>query len=162
MRNPESKLLIKEQLEAQVKLWKSQHAKIVFTNGCFDLLHEGHVRYLYEAKKLGDRLIVGINDDASVRSLKGVNRPINNQNSRAYVLAGLESVDAVLIFEEATPLKWIEWVLPDVLVKGGDWPVAQIVGSEIVQANGGKVVSLTFHEGFSTSSIESKIKSQNK
>lgn len=131
--------------------------KIVFTNGCFDLLHIGHVRYLQEAKKLGDILVVGVNSDASVKRLKGPQRPIQNESDRAEILAALGCVDYSIIFEEDTPLELIKIVLPQVLVKGGDWKPESIVGSDVVMAAGGKVYSLTFVDGRSTTQIINKI-----
>lgn len=131
--------------------------KIVFTNGCFDILHYGHVLYLQEAASLGDALIVGINSDASVRRLKGKSRPVTSQEYRAATIAALQSVDFTVIFEEDTPYNLIKTVKPDVLVKGGDWRRQDIVGADIVEAGGGKVESLAFAEGFSTSSIIDKI-----
>lgn len=131
--------------------------KIVFTNGCFDLLHIGHVKYLKEAKSKGDFLVVGINADASVKRLKGPTRPIQNEIDRSEILAALESVDATVIFTEDTPENLIKMVRPDVLVKGGDWKINQIVGGEFVQSYGGQVLSLMFIDGKSTTSIVSKI-----
>jgi rfaE bifunctional protein nucleotidyltransferase chain/domain len=131
--------------------------KIVFTNGCFDLLHIGHVKYLKEAKSKGDFLVVGINADASVKRLKGPTRPIQNETDRSEILAALESVDATVIFTEDTPENLIKMVHPDVLVKGGDWKINQIVGGEFVQSYGGQVLSLMFIDGKSTTSIVSKI-----
>ncbi len=131
--------------------------KIVFTNGCFDILHVGHLRYLQEAHSLGDYLIVGLNSDESVRRLKGPTRPIQTEQDRAEILLGLKCVDAVVIFGEDTPLKLIETVQPDVLVKGGDWKISQIVGSDFVQSRGGEVKSLPFHQGRSTTGIVEKI-----
>jgi rfaE bifunctional protein nucleotidyltransferase chain/domain len=139
--------------------WRQQGEKIVFTNGCFDLLHIGHVLYLEEAKTLGNKLIVGINSDASVRRLKGDNRPIKDVYDRAHVLAALASTDMVIIFEEDDPGLLIAQIVPDVLVKGGDWKPEQIVGSDIVLAAGGHVRSLSFVEGYSTTQIEQKIRS---
>ncbi|NLO43760.1 MAG: D-glycero-beta-D-manno-heptose 1-phosphate adenylyltransferase [Candidatus Cloacimonetes bacterium] len=130
---------------------------IVFTNGCFDILHAGHVAYLSQAKALGDILVLGLNSDASVRRLKGASRPVNTQDNRALVLAGLSAVDYVCIFEEDTPYELIAEVLPDVLVKGGDWAPSDIVGSDIVLARGGKVLSLDFVEGLSTTGIIQKL-----
>ncbi len=127
--------------------------KIVFTNGCFDILHRGHVEYLVEAKSLGDILVVGINSDASVKKLKGALRPINKEKDRAIVLAALTPVDFVIIFEEETPLKVIEAIDPDILVKGGDWKVEEIVGSDIVVSRGGEVHRATLLGGFSTTKI---------
>lgn len=160
MRKPDSKILRDSAVLEFVSKMKQEGLRLVFTNGCFDLLHEGHVRYLNEASTLGDQLIIGLNSDASVSRLKGPQRPINQQLSRAYVLAGLECVDAVIVFEEDTPLKLIQLIIPDVLVKGGDWNVNQIVGSDFVLQNGGQVFSLPFYNGFSTTSIAEKIKSQ--
>lgn len=140
-----------------IKAWKAEGNKIVFTNGCFDLIHMGHVLYLEEAKRKGDKLIVGVNSDSSVKKLKGIHRPIKDQINRVHILAALESVDMVLIFEENTPLELIQTILPDVIVKGGDWKPSQIVGSDIVLANGGEVLSLQFVEGYSTTALEQKI-----
>lgn len=131
---------------------------IVFTNGCFDILHAGHVDLLKRARALGSRLIVGINSDASVRSIKGANRPVQNQDARKAVLLGLESVDEVIIFDELTPERLIHQIKPDFLVKGGDWKPDEIIGSDFVTANGGKVFSLPLVDGFSSSSILDKIK----
>lgn len=131
--------------------------RIVFTNGCFDILHRGHVTYLAEAKKLGDLLVMGVNSDASVKRLKGPERPINNEEDRKYVLSQLKSVDFVEVFEEDTPLNLIKKVSPKVLVKGGDWKIDQIVGAKEVIANGGEVYSLNFVDGYSTTSIIKKI-----
>lgn len=132
-------------------------ARVVFTNGCFDLLHPGHVAYLEAARQLGDALVVGLNSDASVRRLKGPTRPILTEEERATVLAGLRSVDYVVVFDEETPLRLIEAIVPDVLVKGGDWPVEAIVGAEVVLAAGGRVLSLPFVEGKSTTGIVERI-----
>lgn len=131
--------------------------KIVFTNGCFDILHRGHVTYLAEARKLGDLLLVGLNSDASVKRLKGPERPINNEKDRQYVLSQLKSVDFVEIFNEDTPLNLILKVSPQVLVKGGDWKIDQIVGAKEVISSGGDVFSLKFVDGYSTTSIIEKI-----
>ena len=132
--------------------------KIVFTNGCFDLLHIGHIRYLKEAQKLGDVLIVGINTDASVKRLKGPTRPVQNQDDRAEILASLKCVTHTILFEQETPLELIKLLQPDVLVKGGDWPIEKIVGHEVVLQRGGVVKSLNFVEGRSTTNIISKAK----
>lgn len=133
--------------------------KIVFTNGCFDILHRGHVAYLNEAKSLGDLLIVGLNSDASVKRLKGESRPINSEQDRKFVLENLKSVDAVFIFNEDTPYNLISSTEPDILVKGGDWKVEEIVGSDLVLARGGVVKSLQFVDGFSTTNTIEKINS---
>jgi len=132
---------------------KSKNKKIVFTNGCFDILHRGHVTYLNEAKNLGDILIVGVNSDESVKRLKGPSRPINSEVDRAFVLSGLKSVDGVEIFTQDTPLELIKALRPNVLVKGGDWKIDQIVGASEVLSWGGEVLSLNFVNGFSTTSI---------
>lgn len=134
-------------------LEKNRGKKIVFTNGCFDILHLGHVEYLNEARAQGDVLIVAINSDASVRQLKGPDRPINNENDRAKMLLNLKAVDCVQIFNEQTPLEIIKLIKPNVLVKGGDWKPDQIVGSDFVLASGGEVKSLLFKEGYSTSNL---------
>lgn len=138
-------------------LEKNAGKRIVFTNGCFDILHKGHVTYLGEARKLGDVLIVGVNSDASVKRLKGPERPINNERDRAYVLSQLKAVDFTEIFTEDTPLNLILKIKPLVLVKGGDWKIDQIVGAKEVIANGGDVFSLNFVDGYSTTSIIHKI-----
>ena len=136
---------------------KSQNKQIVFTNGCFDILHSGHVLYLEQARACGNILIVGLNSDASVTRLKGPERPINPQIDRAIVLAALQSTDYIVVFEEDTPYQLIARIVPDVLVKGGDWSPESIVGSDIVLANGGSVRSLDFSDGKSTTNIISKI-----
>jgi rfaE bifunctional protein nucleotidyltransferase chain/domain len=137
---------------------KRNGRRIVFTNGCFDLLHPGHIGSLEQARALGDALIVGLNSDASVRQLKGAGRPVLPERERAEILAALESVDAVVIFDEPTPREVIARLLPDVLVKGGDWPGDQIVGREEVEAAGGRVVSIPVVPGYSTTEILRKIR----
>ncbi|MFT6631552.1 MAG: rfaE bifunctional protein nucleotidyltransferase chain/domain [Bacteriovoracaceae bacterium] len=132
---------------------------VVFTNGCFDILHRGHVSYLNEAKAQGDILVLGLNSDASVKRLKGESRPVNSEQDRKFVLENLKSMDYVFIFEEDTPYNLIQQLQPDVLVKGGDWNVEDIIGSDIVLANGGQVKSLNFVDGFSTTSTIEKIQS---
>jgi D-sedoheptulose 7-phosphate isomerase len=127
--------------------------KVVFTNGCFDILHPGHIDLLSRARELGTKLIVGINSDASVRSIKGPGRPINDQETRRAVLLGLKAVDDVLIFDEPTPEQIIRQVEPDILVKGGDWKIGEIIGADLVEARGGKVFSLPLKDGYSTSKI---------
>lgn len=143
--------------ELEKFLNENKGKKIVFTNGCFDILHKGHVSYLNEAKKLGDLLVIGLNSDASVKRLKGPERPINNETDRQFVMKNLKAVDFVEIFEEDTPLNLILTVKPQVLVKGGDWKIEQIVGGKEVNANGGDVFSLNFVDGYSTTSIITKI-----
>lgn len=137
---------------------KRNGRKVVFTNGCFDLLHPGHIESLEKARALGDALLVGINSDASVRQLKGAGRPILPEHERAEILAALESVDGVLIFDELTPQRVIARLLPDILVKGGDWASDQIVGREEVEAAGGRVVSIPVVPGYSTSAILEKMR----
>jgi rfaE bifunctional protein nucleotidyltransferase chain/domain len=137
---------------------KDQDKKIVFTNGCFDILHSGHVDYLSKAKQLGDYLIIGLNTDGSVRRLKGSERPINHQADRAIVLSALKSVDFVCYFEEDTPLELIELLIPNYLVKGGDYTVETVVGADFVIENGGEVFLIPLVEGKSTTSIIKKMK----
>lgn len=139
---------------------KIEDEKIVFTNGCFDLLHKGHISYLEAAKELGDFLVVGLNSDSSIRRLKGKGRPIKEIESRLAVLAGLASVDMVIVFEEDTPKDLIEQLNPDVLVKGGDYKIEDIVGADFVLKNGGKVDTIDFVQGYSSTSIIQKIESE--
>ncbi|MCU0319458.1 MAG: D-glycero-beta-D-manno-heptose 1-phosphate adenylyltransferase [Flavobacteriales bacterium] len=139
--------------------WRMKGDRIVFTNGCFDILHRGHVEYLQEAAALGDRLVIGLNSDASVRRQnKGPERPLNTEESRAKVLAALRLVDAVIIFDQDTPLELIQTLGPDVLVKGGDWSEDRIVGADLVKARGGSVHSLKLVDGFSTTGLVDKIR----
>ena len=152
------KIYTAEALQQQLKRWRLQNKKIVFTNGVFDILHEGHITSLCEAAVEGNILIVGVNADASVKRLKGESRPVNNENSRALLLAALLMTDAIIIFEEDTPLNLINTVLPDVLVKGGDYTLEQIVGAKEVIANGGRVKIVPVLEGFSTTSLIEKMK----
>ncbi len=152
-----SKILNWEAAEEQVHNWQTEGEKIVFTNGCFDLLHYGHLHYLAEARDLGDRLVIGLNSASSVSRLKGNHRPINDEKTRLFQLAAMEFVDVVVVFEDDTPLTLIQLLQPDVLVKGGDWKPDQIVGSNIVLSKGGEVKSLAFVEGYSTTRIEEKI-----
>lgn len=142
--------------EEQIHLTRIRGKRIVFTNGCFDILHRGHITYLTEARKLGDYLIIGLNSDASVQRLKGPDRPINSQSDRKYLLEALRAVDFVIIFNEDTPIELIRAIKPSVLVKGGDWPPDKIVGADIVSAYGGEVRSLPFIEGHSTTSLLEK------
>jgi rfaE bifunctional protein nucleotidyltransferase chain/domain len=150
--------IIKSKIYTDIKyqsdIWKSENKKIVFTNGCFDILHSGHVEYLSAAKDLGDILIIGMNTDNSPYWLtKGPNRPINNQDSRSLILASLLFVDAVVYFSDDTPLNLIEIIKPDILVKGKDYKEEEIVGYDIVTKNGGKVITIDIVEGFSTTNI---------
>lgn len=161
----EDKILTASQLKMRIAQWRAKGYSVAFTNGCFDIVHKGHVNYLSQAADQATFLVVGLNSDASVKRLKGEDRPVNDESARAYVLAGLHAVDAVCVFEEDTPLHMIEWVKPDVLIKGGDYDVNEtdpssksyIVGSKEVKANGGKVVTIPFVDGFSTSGILKKI-----
>ena len=155
-----NKILSLQQVSPLINVWKFLGKKIVFTNGCFDLLHLGHIDYLARAASLGNKLIVGLNTDSSVSRIKGPSRPITDQHSRAGLLASLFFVDAVILFDESTPVNLISAILPDILVKGADYTVDQIVGADIVLANGGEVSTIPFLEGYSTSSIESKIREQ--
>lgn len=148
---------IDKELEILINALKSGGGKIVFTNGVFDIIHRGHVEYLMDAKSHGDVLIAGVNSDSSVKQIKGSNRPVNNENDRAFVLVNLKPVDYVVIFEEDTPNNLIKTIRPNVLVKGGDWKVKDIAGSDIVLADGGQVFSLKFVDNYSTTAIIKKI-----
>lgn len=153
-----SKLYTKETIATVIEDWKTNNQKIVFTNGCFDILHRGHVEYLAKAKDLGTKLIIGLNTDDSVKRLgKAPDRPINNEETRAIVLSALECVDAIILFNEDTPLQLIEFILPNVLVKGSDYKVENIVGYKAVTENGGEVKTIDFVKGFSTTSILNKL-----
>ena len=149
-----------DEIEMSVEQWKSSNLKVVFTNGCFDLLHYGHLHYLAAARDLGDRLVVGLNSADSVRRLKGAHRPLNDELTRQHLLAALAFVDAVVVFEEDTPIELIKRIKPQILVKGGDYALHQIVGADIVLKNGGQVLSLPFIDGYSTTQLEQKIKAQ--
>lgn len=149
----DEKIFTKEQIVYKVAAWRLMNKQIVFTNGVFDILHQGHIYSLSQAAKEGDVLIVGLNADASVKRLKGEGRPVNDQHSRALLLASLVMVDAVVIFEEDTPLGLIKAIMPDVLVKGGDYTVEQVAGSKEVLAHGGRVIINPILEGFSTTAI---------
>ena len=153
-----TKIFLLHDLICKTREWKFFKKTIAFTNGCFDILHQGHIYSLSQAAKEADYLIVGVNSDASVKKLKGETRPVNNEQSRALILASLIMVDAVIIFPEDTPLELIKSILPDVLVKGGDYKAADIAGGNEVIANGGRVVINPILEGFSTSSIISSVK----
>jgi len=153
-----SKIYSWDKIEEQIFLWKSEDKKIVFTNGCFDILHLGHIQYLSEAKDLGDILIVGLNSDTSdFWKTKGPNRPINNQNARSVVLSSLFFIDAIVLFSEKTPLELISHISPDILVKGKDYKETDIVGYDIVKYYGGKVMTIELVNGYSTTSIIEKI-----
>lgn len=153
-----SKVRSLDELLPMVNIWKFQGNKIVFTNGCFDLLHLGHIDYLAKAASMGNRLIIGVNTDQSVSELKGPARPITDQHSRALILASLFFVDAVVLFGEATPLNLITAIKPDILVKGADYTVDRIVGADVVMQNGGQVKTITYIDGYSTTAIEQKIR----
>ena len=153
----QAKVYTTDTLKSQLTEWSTNNQKIVFTNGCFDLLHLGHVDYLAKAKDLGHKLIIGLNTDASVSRIKGPSRPVKDQNSRATILAAMQFVDAVIFFDEETPINLITWVQPDVLVKGGDYTLEGIVGHEMVLAKGGEVKTIPFVEGYSSSKLIAKI-----
>lgn len=150
----------RNELVPMLQEWKTAQKKIVFTNGCFDLMHAGHVDYLSKAADLGDILIVGLNSDSSVSRLKGPHRPITNEKSRMQVLASFFFIDAVVIFDEHTPYELIQMIVPNVLVKGGDYKSEDVVGNDVVTKNGGKTIILDFVPGYSTSLIEKKIVEQ--
>jgi len=152
-----SKILSWEHLQKQLAVWRFKNQKIVFTNGCFDILHLGHIEYLAKARDFGNILIIGLNSDESVRALKGPHRPINHQYARAMTLAALSFVDAVVIFEEETPVELIGIVQPDILVKGKDYKEHEIAGNEIVKAKGGSIVTIDLVKGFSSSQMIEKI-----
>jgi rfaE bifunctional protein nucleotidyltransferase chain/domain len=147
-------------LKKEVEALKAQGKRVVFTNGCFDLLHPGHTRYLYAARQLGDYLVVAVNTDRSVKIIKGAGRPIQSQDERTEVLAALSFVDAVVLFDEDNPLNVIRDLLPDVLVKGGDWTEDKIIGADVVKKAGGAVKSLPFVAGYSTTAIIEKIRNR--
>lgn len=151
------KICLRWRLKERLDALRREGKRIVFTNGCFDVLHVGHVRYLREAKKMGDVLVVGLNSDASVRAIKGDKRPLVPQEERADMLAELTSVDYVTIFDEPTPLSLIEYLEPDVLVKGGDWREEEVVGGDFVKDRGGRVVIVPLTEGRSTTDVIAKI-----
>lgn len=157
----QNKIISFDNIQKQVLKWREENKKIVFTNGCFDIIHRGHVDYLSKAKDLGDILIIGLNTDQSVRNIKGNTRPIQDENSRAIILASMQFVDAIVFFSEPTPYTLIKEIQPDILVKGADYKKEDIVGYDIVSQRGGKVETIEFIEGYSTSNIESKIKNTN-
>ena len=162
MKRPDTlvqKIMTREEAVKRLAQWRLLGKKVAFTNGCFDILHRGHISSLSDAAKEADFLIVGLNSDASTKRLKGPTRPINDEDSRAIVLSSLAMVDGVVIFEEDTPLELIKALHPDVLVKGGDYTIDQIVGAKEVQENGGRVVINPIVEGFSTTNIEKKLNS---
>jgi rfaE bifunctional protein nucleotidyltransferase chain/domain len=154
----ESRILTEDELERKLAYWRFRSYSIVFTNGCFDVLHAGHVDYLAQAASFGDILVIGVNTDDSVRRLKGNARPVNHQQARALVLAGLRFVDAVVFFKQDTPLELIRRIQPDILVKGSDYKAEEIVGYDVVMAKGGSVVTVELTEGFSSTSIIERLK----
>ena len=152
-----SKIYLLEDLKEQVNAWKKTGDIIVFTNGCFDVLHQGHIEVLGKSADLGSRLIIGLNTDTSVKKLKGKNRPINNHTARSILLASINFVDAIVLFSETTPKKLIAAILPDILTKGGDYNVSEIAGHDIVKKNNGKVITIPLTKGFSSTNIINKI-----
>ena len=142
----------------KVRRWKESGEKIVFTNGCFDILHAGHIHLLTEAKNLGDRLFIGLNSDQSVQNLKGADRPFNTEDARASVLESLSMVDGVTIFQEDTPHELVKEIIPHVLVKGGDYSIENVVGADTVRASGGEVVLIPILKGYSTSDLITRIR----
>jgi len=147
-----------ESAATRVASWRSAGERIVFTNGVFDLLHRGHVEYLQQAAALGDRLVIGINSDATVRRLKGAERPLTPQSERAELLQALACVDLVVVFDQDTPERLIQEIAPDVLVKGGDWAVERIVGKEFVEARGGQVLNVPLRQGLSTTALLERVR----
>lgn len=158
----ENKIVSEDRFGLQIKTWQNEGFKIVFSNGCFDILHAGHVDYLEKARHFGDKLVIGLNSDASVKRIKGKGRPVVSENARAKVLAALQFVDLVTLFEEDTPLRLIEKILPDILVKGNDYRISEIIGAGTVEKNGGKVETIPLLEGFSTSDVINEIINKNK
>ncbi len=152
------KIHSRQTLVRQCNIWRQSSSRIVFTNGCFDILHHGHLDYLARAADYGNVLVVGVNTDASVRKLKGPDRPVTSESDRAFQLASLLCVDAVCLFEEETPLSLIETIKPDVLVKGGDYTIDRIVGADFVQQNGGSVEIIPFVQGYSTTGLIERIR----
>lgn len=153
-----AKIFSPDDLQKRLAFWRLSGDKMVFTNGCFDILHPGHIQLLSSAAQFGDRLIIGLNSDASVKRLKGETRPINPQRGRATVLAALEVVDAIVVFEEDTPENLIHFFEPDVLVKGGDWKKEHIIGGDFVESYGGKVEVIPYLQGYSTTNILNRSK----
>lgn len=158
LQNIKSKIYTLPELVEQSKIWRGKGEKIVFTNGCFDLIHLGHIEILARSSDFGDKLIIGVNSDLSIKKLKGENRPIIEESSRIKQLSALEFVDAVVLFDEDTPLKLIETIKPDVITKGGDYTAKNIVGNEVVSQKNGEVIIIPLTQGYSTTSILNKIK----
>ncbi|MBC8487665.1 MAG: D-glycero-beta-D-manno-heptose 1-phosphate adenylyltransferase [Bacteroidetes bacterium] len=153
-----AKIFNKESLKRELAVWRFKNKKIVFTNGCFDILHLGHINYLSKAKDFGDVLVIGLNTDDSVSRIKDKHRPVINENARAMILASLHFVDAIVLFDEDTPYNLIKQVQPDILVKGSDYKTGDIVGADIVKAKGGEIITIEFLDGYSTTSIINKLK----
>ncbi len=158
MEDYRSKIKNLEEAKKEIDQLKATGKRVVFTNGCFDILHPGHSRYLYNARALGDFLIVAVNSDQSVRAIKGEGRPILSQDARTELLAALSCVDCVIIFDEEDPLKVIQYLKPHILVKGGDWKEEEIIGADVVKKAGGEVARIPYIGGFSTSDIIKKIR----
>lgn len=156
MHHINNKIFKPDQFDRLLSLWRFKSQKIVFTNGCFDVLHRGHIEYLSRAADLGDKLIIGLNTDTSVRKLKGPDRPINDKESRALVLSAMSFINAVVYFSDDTPIQLIKNIQPDVLVKGGDYKIEDIVGYDVVTKKGGEVITIDFVKGFSSTSIIKK------
>ena len=154
----DQKIMLREHAKSIISLWQFKNEKIVFTNGCFDILHRGHLEYLLQAAALGHRLVIGLNSDESVSRLKGPSRPVNKIDDRAFALASLRCTDLIVPFEEDTPLELIEFLQPNILVKGGDYTIESIVGAKETLQRGGKVEVLSFKEGYSTTSLIDKMK----
>lgn len=157
-----SKIFTPENLLRQCEIWRFKGKKIVFSNGCFDILHLGHIEYLAKSRDFGDVLVIGLNSDRSVRSIKGPGRPVNNERSRAMALAALSFVTVVVLFDEDTPLELIRMIQPDILVKGKDYAPDQIVGADLVTARGGEIRTVELTEGYSTTTLLEKIRETEK
>ena len=157
IRKIRSKIIAKNKITEIISEWKNENLKIVFTNGCFDILHKGHIDYLIKASELGDRLVIGLNSDVSVRNLKGPGRPIQDEKTRAIILASLIFTGLVVLFDEQTPYELIKSIQPDILVKGKDYKPEEIAGADIVQNSGGEIVTIEFTKGYSSSSIIKRI-----
>jgi len=153
-----SKIFSQEEIRNQGNIWRFKDQKIVFTNGCFDILHLGHIEYLSKASDLGDVLVIGLNSDRSVRAIKGAGRPVSNEEARATILASLSFVNTIVLFDEETPYNLINIIQPDILAKGADYTIPEIVGHDIVEARGGEIVTIPLTEGYSTTDIIERIK----
>jgi len=156
----QSKILSWDEIKPHIARWRFKNQKIVFTNGCFDLVHRGHIEYLAKASDMGDVLIIGLNSDASVKAIKEEDRPVIDEESRSLILASLRFVDAVVLFDEETPLQLIEHIQPDILVKGKDYASSEIIGAETVKKKGGRVETIELIDGYSTSAIINKIRGE--